>query len=108
MKFVNLTPHDINDAESGKEFQPSGEIVRISEENVLAKTVDGVNLYSTKYGELAGLPEPAAGVIYIVSGQVLSYLRERTDRVDVISPGPLVRDTNGKPIGCKGFRTIVR
>ena len=54
----------------------------------------------SSYGEVTGLPDPQLGVAYIVSGMVASA----APRPDVFSPGDLVRDESGRPVGCKGLR----
>jgi hypothetical protein len=54
----------------------------------------------TSYGEVTGLPDPQVGVVFIVSGMVASA----APREDVMSPGELVRDAQGRIIGCYGLR----
>ena len=101
LRFINLAPHVINDVSSGRSFPPSGEVARVSSESVLLETWEGVEIYETHYGEITGLPECKPDTILIVSGMVKAATFER---LDVISPGELVRDANGNPIGCKGFK----
>lgn len=57
-------------------------------------------LSRTSYGAVEGLPEPKAGVIYIVSALVRAAV---PGRLDVASPGELVRDAAGAVVGCKGL-----
>ncbi len=102
--FVNLTPHTINVLDESEQevlaIGPSGTIARVSVEYVLDDKVDGVPIYTAAYGEVTGLPEPAAGTLYIVSGLVNTCV----DRRDVLSPGELVRNDDGRPVGCKGLK----
>jgi hypothetical protein len=90
-KFVNLTPHMIN------VHQPDG-VTRTQ-----AEPLDGIPTYIVETGEITGLPEPEAGVVYIVSG----YVSGKVQRKDVVAPGELVRDEDGRPIGCLGLTRAV-
>ena len=101
MTFVNLTPHTINEINSGKAFSPSGDVARVSSEKKEIKKVGGIPLFEVEFGEVQGLPEPQPDTIYIVSGMVLSAA---SDREDLVAPGDLVRNEEGQPIGCNGFR----
>ena len=55
-------------------------------------------------GEATPLPGATEGVFMVVSGMVADCSFRR----DLVSPGPLVRDDKGKPIGCRGLRRSVR
>ena len=59
-----------------------------------------VSVRTRTTGAVVGLPDPKAGVVYVVSGMVRSALEGRPD---VFSPGPLVRDASGRPVGCRGL-----
>ena len=101
--FINLTPHDINAIDLDGNvvtFPKSGNVARCEEQRDVVSTLDNFNLYSVSYGNVYGLPDPKSGVCYIVSMAVRLAL---PDRVDLLSPGELVRDEGGKPVGCKGF-----
>ena len=41
--------------------------------------------------------------VFIVSGMVAAMV----ERDDVMSPGPLLRDEEGRPIGCKGLKRSI-
>jgi hypothetical protein len=104
MEFVNLTPHTINivDGEGNEvlSVSPSGEIARVAVSNQLVETVLGIEIYRAEYGQIEGLPAPQADTVYIVS----MLVRERVpERSDVMSPGQLVRDDSGRPVGCRGL-----
>ncbi len=115
--FVNLTPHALNIHHpcGVLSLPPSGEVARVATVEVDAAPVatvepwlDGsrggstvvIPTVMTTYGEVTGLPDPVKGVTLIVSGMVASA----SPRGDVMSPGPLVRDEGGRPIGCRGLR----
>jgi len=100
--FVNLTPHTINIVTdtANVSIAPSGAVARCAATTAPVAVVEGVSLARTTYGEVEGLPPPSAGTIYIVSALVRLAV---TSREDVASPGDLVRDADGKPVGCRGL-----
>jgi hypothetical protein len=104
VELVNLTPHVINvQGVSGevREIPPSGVVARVSESSEVVSEIEGIALFASVYGEVVGLPEPKEGSLFIVSALVKSAVQGRSD---VVSPGALVRDANGQPVGCKGLR----
>ena len=103
MKLVNLTPHTINIIGEGGSvtLPPSGQVARCATKSVVVGSAgEGVALFRTTYGEVVDLPEPEEGVLLITSALVRSAVPARGE---VASPGDLVRDANGQPIGCKGL-----
>jgi hypothetical protein len=96
-RLVNLTPHAIVVFE-GPTIPPSGQVARCSTEASPAGEHAGAMLSRVSFGAVEGLPEPEAGVLFIVSGLVRSAVPERSD---VASPGDLVRDTSGAVVGCR-------
>jgi hypothetical protein len=101
MKIINYTPHPINEVTTGRTFPPSGIVARVTSTSTPAGEIDGIPIVTTTFGEIEGLPAPQEGVAIIVSGMVLDA---KGKRFDLVAPGELVRDSNGNPIGCKGFR----
>ena len=104
--IINLTPHTLNIHTHGDvlNIPASGNVARVASEYFLTEdTADyGVDLYSCVYGEVTGLPPYRPGnTLYVVSGLVKAAV---PNRHDVVSPGELIRDENGKPIGCRGLR----
>lgn len=63
-------------------------------------TVEGIDIYEVVYGEITGLPEYVEGVFYVVSAMVRQALPERKD---LLSPGQLIRNEEGQPVGCLGL-----
>ncbi len=101
--IINLTPHVLNIIIAEGEVRnvdPSGEIARVATSKVDCDAVDGIPVVKTGFGAVEGLPPQQSGVWLVVSRLVLSAATERTD---LLAPGELVRDTAGKPIGCKGL-----
>ncbi len=100
--LVNLTPHDVLviDGEKIIQIEKSGEIARVSSSSEKVGTAAGLPLFATKFGEVANLPEPKKGNLYIVSALVRAALPHRKD---LLSPSQLVRNSEGAVIGCQGF-----
>jgi hypothetical protein len=104
MTLMNLTPHTIDIRSDLGDLilsvPPSGHVARVSQ--TLAPVTGlypGVTIYRRTFGEVVGLPEPQGGVDYVVSAMVAAA----SPREDVFSPGELIRDADGKPVGCKGL-----
>ena len=114
VKLVNLTPHEVvvlNDANNVVlRVPPSGQVARVSAQEKVVGTINGVPLVKTEYGEVQGLPDPQQGTIYIVSLLVLQAMAgKRSDLVAPnTSPTPLgaVRDAQGRIIGVRSFVTL--
>ena len=104
MQFVNLTPHRINVFDQSEEevisIEPSGQVARVETHQKEVGTLDGVPIFEQKVGEVKGLPEPEEEVIYITS----SFVEGEVSREDVYSPGNLLRDDNGRPVGAIGLK----
>lgn len=95
--ILNLTPHAIILLEDSMRTEiPSTGVARLEEE--LTK----VNEYTTlvEYTNVVGLPEPQPDTIYIVSCLVAQHCRERDD---LRFPGQMVRDDQGRIVGCKSL-----
>jgi hypothetical protein len=105
MTIKNLTPHPLTlVGENGTlNIQQSGQTARLSvaRDTLAPITIDGVVLPVSRptLGEIVGLPEPEAGVLYVVSALVA----ERAQRQDVVSVGELLRDEAGRVIGAHGL-----
>ena len=102
--FVNLTPHTINIVTPiGTSFNipPSGEIARVATTYRVVDEINNISIYECFYGDITGLPDCNGQDYFIVSGLVKTAVPHRTD---VFSPGELIRDENGKPVGCRGLR----
>lgn len=103
MSFVNCTPHDIV-VTGGLTFTPSGTVARVTVTHEKIDTVDGIDIFSTVYGDVTDLPEPVDGVLYIVSLMVLQAAKNRTDLVAPSTGHPnVVRTTIGHILSVPGF-----
>lgn len=99
LRLVNLTPHPITIV-GGDTIPPTSPPARVSTTNAPAGDAAGIPLVSQQYGDVVGLPDPQPGVLFIVSAVVRAAV---THRLDVASPGDLVRDGNGQPVGCRNL-----
>lgn len=102
MTITNLTPHTLNVILPNGTCRaiPSSGVARCAQTSVSAGDHDGIQLVHTQYGTVTGLPEPIAGVLYVVSALVRAAVPER---MDVASPGDLVRNDAGAVIGCRNL-----
>ena len=75
-------------------------MARVSSQAVTVGEVNGIPLTRVSFGAVVDLPPPVEGTIYIVSALVRSAV---PNRLDVASPGELVRDSAGAVLGCKSL-----
>ena len=101
--ILNYTPHSITGVgDDGHVIRnyPSVGVARLKSETVRVYDLNDIPVTKTVFGEPEGLPNESGVVFYIVSGLIKSALTERTD---LLSPGELVRDDQGRVIGCKSL-----
>jgi len=116
--LVNLTPHEVTlvgeDGSVLLRIPPSGQVARVREETAPAGeitvlpggplTVEGVRvpLVRRSWGPIEGLPEPQFRTLFITSSLV-AQAAWAAGRRDVVAPGELVRDSEGRVVGCKNL-----
>ena len=106
MEFINLTPHALTVHrvdDSVITIPASGNVARVSQHDVRDEVVDGIEINHSQLGEVEGLPQAEDGKIFIVSRLVATAVK---DRLDVVVPGILLRDEQGRVVGCKGFARV--
>ncbi|WP_296813842.1 hypothetical protein [uncultured Megasphaera sp.] len=108
MKLVNLTPHTINvlddDCRPVCDIPVSGlPIPRCSQGQLFAGNINGIIITKQIFGAVENLPEPKENTYYVVSRMVAEAMPERGD---LLVPGPLVRNADGQPCGCRGLSVI--
>ena len=123
MELVNLTPHVLNVIGSDKEITEiplSGHVARVEMTREEADSVGQISLWQSVPGKITGIENlPLKGgkeYIFITSlvakRAVLKYLSEQVQEgfedsvpptIIVVSPGELVRNEAGQPIGCQGL-----
>lgn len=101
----NCTPHALNILVGDEviDLAPSGIIPRCSQSEVSDGEVAGIPVTRQVFGEVVDLPEPEEGTFLVVSRLVASACPERSD---LLIPGPLVRDEEGKVVGCRGLSRL--
>lgn len=107
MTFVNTTPHPVHvldqDGKIVLTVPPATQPLRLGEVTEPIGQVDGVQIVRKTLGGAAQLPPPKAGVYYVVSLPVAQAVR----RADFVVPDDLVRDDQGRVVGCRRFAVIV-
>ena len=103
MEIVNLTPHDVYLAGADVTLPSRGIPPRVSLETTKMDDLDvaghpaTVEIVVERPGEVTDLPPAQAGIIYIVSRMVAEAC---TDRHDLCYPTALIRDDQGRIVGC--------
>lgn len=102
--FKNLTPHVVNILNQEKKLilsvPPEPTPARAKQTNHILNHVFGFPLMFTQYGATENLPAEIPNTILIVSALVRMA---NPGRLDLASPGELVRDAAGNPEGCIGL-----
>lgn len=122
--IINMTPHDvvlysINDCqevtkgtykslvlkEGAKALvtYPSQGVARASATREQVDIINDVPVFTTKYGQVEGLPEEREDTYYIVSALTAQAARYRADLLIIDGA---VRDSEGRIIGCTSFGRI--
>lgn len=78
LTLVNLTSRTIvlDNGVDHLVIEPSGTVARVSVET---RETAVTGLYSQVFGDVAGLPDPVEGTLYIASAMVLSAVPYRSD-----------------------------
>ncbi len=114
MKLTNLTPHTLdflipfNGRDIVVATLPSEGTARARQQDVPAGAivVNGFSIpvVKTEFGETEGLPEPEAGIGYVVSIITANAaLAQGRNTSDLYVPSGLVRNDEGQVIGCKAL-----
>jgi hypothetical protein len=104
--IVNLTPHPVTVIRDGTivmTVPPSGQVLRLPEMTEYHGKVVGVEVVVKALDPRAELPPRERGTYYIVSLPVAQAAR----RPDFLVPDDLVRDEEGRVIGCRRFAVIL-
>tara|TARA_Y100001937_G_C6941352_1_gene250523 strand:- start:61 stop:456 length:396 start_codon:yes stop_codon:yes gene_type:complete len=107
VRLVNLTPDPVlifdDDGQLVEEVLPSGHLAYIEEESTELPSLEGMPMRRVVRGRVIGLLKPEAGTLQIVDAMVFHVSR----RVDVVAPGPLLRDSTGRVRGCIGLTALM-
>lgn len=99
MNLVNLTPHSIN-LPHGQTVRPTGYVARVNSVQQQVDNINGIPVLVTQLLQTMNLPEPEEGVCFIVPAVVRNHSPKRKD---LLSPTKLIRDSDGKVVGCGAF-----
>lgn len=103
--LLNATPHALNIVQSDGNIltlKASGICPRCESNEVIDRAIGLIEVTKQTLGHVEGLPDPVPGLYFIVSRLVASA----TNRDDLLVPGSLIRDDQGKVIGCKGLSRL--
>lgn len=103
--LVNATPHELNIVQldgTVLTLPSSGVCPRCESNELVDRAIGLIEITRQTLGHVQGLPDPIPGVYFIVSRLVASAC----GREDLLVPGALLRDDQGKVIGCKGLSRI--
>jgi hypothetical protein len=116
--IINGCPHDINVVRldgSIETVYKTDLLVRVAVRTELLYVLKGIEYYGVEYGpveiflngqRIESLPTEIMGKEIVVSGAALEALkREGNKDCRWLAPGELVRNEQGQPIGCRGFKT---
>jgi len=105
--FINTTPHPVHvlnrDGELVLTIPAASQPLRLEERLESLGDLAGVPLVKKALAADISLPEPQEGVYYIVSLAVAQAAR----RPDLLVPDDLVRDDQGRILGCRRFAVVV-
>jgi hypothetical protein len=107
MNIVNLTPHAVTvQHEDGTvtEIPPSGTVARVEAAQVPIGDVDGITVVRSTFGPPTDLPDPAEGVVYLVSSLVAQAVPDREDVVAPDTGATCVRNENGRIVAVRRFQ----
>ena len=107
VKIKNFTPHEVvvlNDQYEVVARFPSEGVIRLSEERLKIGDANGIPIYKKSFGGSESLPPEEDGTVYIVSLPVAQAFPSRSD---FIVPDQLVRDDQGRIIGCRAFARVL-
>lgn len=106
--FVNLTPHALNIRTTDGEMvtiAPSGKVARVGVKRVKVEELQGITIWGVEMGALEGLEGLVVGEgsVLITSLAAKTAVKAAFPAALVVSPGALIRDANGQPVGCDGL-----
>lgn len=104
--LLNATPHPLNIVQrdgSVLTLEASGICPRCSSTDIIDQSIGLIEITRQTLGRVEGLPDPVPGLYFIVSRLVASAAAGRND---LLVPGSLIRDDQGRVVGCKGLSRI--
>jgi len=106
-EWVNLTPHEINFRPAANTGLCERTIPSVGSARLNSSVEAEGIIRQRRLGCIVGLPEPAAGIVYIASSMVADAANA-AGRTDVVAPAGDIRDAQGRIIGTSYFVQNVR
>lgn len=106
MELVNLTPHPITLHRADgtvRTIAPEPTPARVATTTREIGEIDGIPLVEEAYEDVTGLPPPQPDTVYVVARVVAEH---NPHRGDLVAPGNLIRDDQGRPIGARALVRI--
>jgi len=100
MNIINLTPHTVNVV--NRSIVSTG-LARCTSKSKTVGEIDGINIVASEFGDVTGLPSAVDGTWLVVSRLVAAAC---PDRQDLLVPADLVRDDEGRVVGCKALEAV--
>ena len=105
MKIKNYTPHKINILQNNSIVEyPSLGTARCSVSKEYLFSIDEIEVYNMKYGQVIGLPDVEEDTIFIVSKIVAEALKDQRD--DLLIVNEVVKDENNVVLYCKSLSKL--
>lgn len=103
--LINLTPHEVTFLVGRRRLSlpPAEAPARCRVSRKVVDYFGEIPITRSVFGEVENLPEPAAGVRYIVSRIVAEACPQRTD---LYIPDDTVRDEQGRIVGCRALAQV--
>lgn len=107
-KVQNMTPHVLHvRGEDGgmTEIPPCGHVIRVSMTRTRTGSVGGVATYASVAGPVEGLEhiEPLAHAVVVSRIARMAMVEQGIYVFRIYTPGTLIRNDAGQPIGCDGL-----
>ena len=109
IKIINMTPHAVvmyKDGQVAMTFESQG-VARARQSDETVGTLLGFDTVRSVFGACEGLPDFVEGTFVVVSaitGNAAKASGRRTD--DLLLTSGLVRDEDGKILGCTAFALV--
>jgi hypothetical protein len=106
VRLVNLTPHPVVVAGPGGRVElPSAGVARVVDHERASTRLGGMDVVEVQFGDVQGLPDPAPGVLLVVSRVVALALPGRSD---LLFPYGELRDAAGRIEAVRALARVAR
>ena len=107
MRIINLTRELVSIySEEGQllqQLEPTHPTVLLEEIVTVLPSIGDIPVRRVTQGHIINLPQPARNVLYLVPRDIFFVAR----RLDVVAPGPIIRDALGRIKGHVGLTALL-